>query len=120
MDSHYDFTIDDSKIVYQNELVPYEQAYTSNNSPLIETYKLADIIATVLTQILKETDPIVDSMKSAFHAKSVPSISIRDYLYRLIKCSKCSQECLILALVYIDRITEKNKDFLIKSVNIHR
>jgi hypothetical protein len=120
MENQQDFTLDDSKIIYQNELVPYENAYTANSLAVVDPYRLADVIASVLSEILRETDKIVDNYTTAFHAKSIPNISIKDYLYRIVKCSKCSQECLILALIYIDRINERNKNFIIKSVNIHR
>ncbi len=120
MESQSDFTLDDNKIVYQNELIKYEEAYKANGLSLIDIYQLADVIASVLSEILKETDKTEDNYTTVFHAKSVPSITIKDYLHRIVKCSHCSQECLILALIYIDRINEKNKNFIIKSVNIHR
>ena len=112
--------IEDSKIIYQSDVVRYEDVYTKNHFITLDSNKLSDVIATVLAEILRETDKIHDSYTTAFHAKTVPGISIKDYLQRIVKCSKCSQECLILALIYIDRITEKNKNFLIKSLNIHR
>jgi len=120
MENQHDFTLDESNIIYQSELVQYEEAYTANKLAVVDSYRLADVIASVLSEILKETDQTVDNYTTVFHAKSVPSVSIKDYLYRIVKCSKCSQECLILALIYIDRINERNKNFIIKSVNIHR
>ena len=110
----------EDQITLQSDTVSYEKAYKANNSPILDIFQLADIIALVLTEILKETNKSTDSFTSAFHSKRVPSISVKDYLTRIAKCAKCSPECLILALIYLDRLTERNKRFIIKSLNIHR
>jgi len=113
-------TFREDQLVFQSEEVPYEKVYVLNKSPLMDIFQLADVIALVLSEILKETDKSKDNITSPFHSKRVPGISVRDYLLRIAKCSKCSAECLILALIYIDRLTERNKKMIIKSLNIHR
>jgi hypothetical protein len=113
-------TLTEDQIVLQSDTVSYDKAYKANNSPPLDIFQLADIIALVLTEILKETNKSTDNFTSAFHSKRVPSISVKDYLTRIAKCAKCSPECLILALIYLDRLTERNKRFIIKSLNIHR
>jgi len=110
----------EDQLVLQSEELPYEKAYLLNKSPLMDIFQLADIIALVLSEILKETDKLKQIITSPFHSKRVPGISVRDYLVRIAKCSKCSGECLILALIYIDRLTERNKRMVITSLNIHR
>lgn len=112
--------ITESTIILQSDGMNYEQAYKLNSFPVVDINELADIIAYVLAEILKETDKSTDTQASAFHSKRVPSISIRDYMMRIAKCAKCSEECLILALIYVDRLTERNKKFVIRSLNIHR
>ena len=54
-----------------------------------------------------------------FHALRAPSISIQDYLDRIFKYASCSCECFVLALIYIDRVIQR-QDFVINSLNIHR
>eukprot|EP00501_MAST-03F_sp_TOSAG23-6_P001671 GSMAST32.ASY1.ANO1.1741.1 assembled CDS len=54
-----------------------------------------------------------------FHALRLPSINISDYLRRIAKYASCSAECFVLALVYIDRLIQRN-NFIICSLNIHR
>lgn len=110
----------ENNVVIQDDKISYEDAYTMNGAKLVSMPTLVEIIALVLGVILKETDKFEDNHASGFTAKSVPSISIKDYLKRIATCSHCSDECLILALIYIDRITERNKSFIIKSLNIHR
>jgi hypothetical protein len=120
METQSESIIEDNKLIYQSEAVKYEEAYAVNNFVTVDPLQLADIIAAVLSEILKETDKNPDYVATVFHARSVPGVSIKDYLQRVVKCSKCSQECLILALVYIDRMTEGSKNFIIRSLNIHR
>lgn len=107
-------------LVIQNERVSYEDSYVLNRSKNIEIFQMIDVVAGVLGNILNETDKIPDHLQTSFNAKSVPSISVKDYLIRIAKCSKCSTESVLLALIYIDRLTERNEKFMIKSINIHR
>lgn len=55
-----------------------------------------------------------------FHAEKPPSISIRQYLQRMAQYMKCSEEIYVLALIYLDRLTSKKKDFVINNHCIHR
>ena len=54
-----------------------------------------------------------------FHALRAPSISIQDYLDRIFKYASCSCECFVLALIYIDRVIQR-QNFVINSLNVHR
>lgn len=40
-----------------------------------------------------------------FHSAKIPQISLYDYIGRIMKQAQCSQECLILGLIYMDRIS---------------
>lgn len=54
-----------------------------------------------------------------FHSSFAPNVSILSYLERIQKYANCSDACLIVALIYIDRLIEARK-FTICSLNIHR
>ncbi|ORM40739.1 Cyclin-U4-1 [Babesia sp. Xinjiang] len=55
-----------------------------------------------------------------FHSMSAPPISIPDYVNRIARHVRCSNECFVLALVYIDRITKMHKNFVVSILNVHR
>ena len=57
--------------------------------------------------------------KSVFNMKTIPLISVYDYLYRIVKYTKIKESTLIKALIYIDRIN-KNKNIIITYYNIHK
>merc|ERR1719186_2324336 len=61
-----------------------------------------------------------DSAVTRFHATRAPQITIKSYLHRIAKFSNCSEECFVLALVYIDRLIRKNENFMVNSLNVHR
>ena len=44
---------------------------------------------------------------------------IRFIIYRIHKYASCSNECFVLALVYIDRLIQRN-NFLLTELNVHR
>ena len=55
-----------------------------------------------------------------FHALKPPAISIHKYLMRIFQYANCSRSCFVVALIYIDRIIQRNASFMITSLNIHR
>eukprot|EP00298_Acanthocystis_sp_HF-20_P009578 c18389_g1_i3.p1 GENE.c18389_g1_i3~~c18389_g1_i3.p1 ORF type:complete len:147 (+),score=20.65 c18389_g1_i3:80-520(+) len=55
-----------------------------------------------------------------FHAFKPPAIAVQPYLERILKYVNCSHESYVFALVYMDRIIQRNPDFFICSLNIHR
>lgn len=54
-----------------------------------------------------------------FQSSYVPEVSVTSYLQRIRRYSKCSDSCLILMLVYIDRAIESH-GLILTSLNIHR
>lgn len=83
---------------------------------------LVPIVSQMLIQIVARNDaqPVVPCALTVFHALKVPSIGILQYLERIVKYASCSPECLVLALVYLDRIVEQNPQIAISSLNVHR
>ena len=57
--------------------------------------------------------------ETLFDLKTIPNISLYDYLYHIVKYTKINDTILIRALVYIDRINKKKK-FIINYYNIHK
>jgi len=88
----------------------------------------AIMIASVLAEIVEQTDKLLqqpgisnlDKAITKFHATRPPAIAVKEYLLRVVKYANCSESCYILALIYIDRLTEKRPGFVINSLNIHR
>uniref|UniRef100_A0A7N0VLG0 Cyclin n=1 Tax=Kalanchoe fedtschenkoi TaxID=63787 RepID=A0A7N0VLG0_KALFE len=54
-----------------------------------------------------------------FHSSRVPPLSIRQYVARIFKYSRCSPSCLVLAFIYIDRFCQRTNVWL-GSLNVHR
>jgi len=83
--------------------------------------KLVKILATVLTRICERNDHFsVRSPITRFHALQTPQITITTYLLRIERYTNCSDECFVLALIYIDRLISKNRNFQVLSLNVHR
>lgn len=86
--------------------------------------ELIDSVSSILNGMLQQAGEDQPSSEakptSPFHAKKVPSISIRDYLHRFGTLSKCSDSCFIILLILIDRITQKDANFELDALNIHR
>ena len=83
-------------------------------------------ISEALTLILEENkklknykELIVKQSKMIFSSKSIPSISILDYLKRIQKYTQLEKSTLIITLILIDHICEK-AHLTITYYNIHR
>ena len=100
-----------------------EQSETEAGSTkeLIQYKNLLKEISCTLTSIIQNNKKNKNGKKdnSPFVHEHVPKISILDYLLRIQKYSNIENSTFIIALIYIDRICEKNEIILTK-YNIHR
>lgn len=55
-----------------------------------------------------------------FHSIRQPGMKISDYLGRIRKYFMCSDECFVMALVYIDRASKLEPSMIVCDVTIHR
>ncbi|KAG0344039.1 hypothetical protein BG004_004783 [Podila humilis] len=49
-----------------------------------------------------------------------PQISVYDYLRRIVKYTSLERACLLVILIYIDRVCERVRTFTISSLTVHR
>jgi len=97
------------------------ECYGFCNAEHESTY-IVPVLASVLNQLIARNDkmPINPEGMTRFHAFKPPSITVQNYLNRVVKYVSCSTECFIMALIYIDRIIQRNTYFIITSLNVHR
>lgn len=86
----------------------------------ISDENLIESIGNILTEIAAENAKIIDKKISIFDSKTTPTISIKDYLKRLMKFTYCCQETLIVALIYLDRLFKQNPGLFPCDSNFHR
>ncbi|KAK1442680.1 cyclin PHO80-like domain containing protein [Babesia gibsoni] len=77
------------------------------------------MLSNVLLRIVSNNDSN-KGVVTRFHSMNAPPISISDYVGRIARHVRCSNECFVLALVYIERITKLHKNFVISVLNVHR
>ncbi|KAI8620061.1 cyclin-domain-containing protein [Chytriomyces sp. MP71] len=80
------------------------------------------MIADMLQRLTAHNDqiPLSSSTLTRFHSRAPPGISIVDYLRRIVKYASVERVCLLILLVYIDRVCERNRSFTISSLTVHR
>lgn len=80
-----------------------------------------EIVARVLEKAIVHM-PISNEPEriTVFHSRKAPSISILNYLARIHQLAHCSESCFIVAFIYIDRLLQKNPEFPLNSLSIHR
>lgn len=87
--------------------------------------RIGEAIAKLLNEIIEDNNNLVEPNKTSqgllltFTYKKPPSISLEAYMQRILKYTKLEYSTLILSLIYLDRICEKNNIIMTK-YNIHR
>ena len=87
-----------------------------------EMQKALITMADLLTDICEESSKDKDTNNKyikPFLSKKIPSISIKQYLERLLSHTKMEISTLILILIYIDKIC-RNNNFRLNYFNIHK
>ena len=103
---------DKKLIIQQSELT---------NEEIIKL-EIIDLISDLLSNICEENkkkNKQKNLLIKSFNNKNIPSISIKDYLFRLIKHTQINKSTIIIILIYIDRICNINHFFL-SYYNIHK
>ena len=117
-DSETENVEDDSEI----DIISYEEVDEANqlvkNPPL-----LLESISSTLEKLIEETSKKYYGIKkvnptSIFNSTIPPQISVFNYLTRIAKYTNVEQSTLIISIIYIDRLCQKN--YFINEHNIHK
>lgn len=111
-----------------------------NLPQLPKAFPFVPILSKVLSQICASSDETVTSTNNnaprwrgwpqnsdfkepfycCFESASLPNISVEDYLKRIVQHTRATDESLVTALIYIDRLISKHAGFTLHSTNFHR
>ena len=82
--------------------------------------KLITSIANVLNEIIQENKHNTSFIKKDFFfSRRIPSISLEEYIKRIVSYSNIEISTLISSVIYIDRLCEAN-NYILCNNNIHR
>lgn len=82
---------------------------------------IIEVLSRVLTQLIDLNRNVNSKQQfiTKFQSSYPPAISILAYLERINKYAKCSPNCFIVALIYIDRLIE-TRNVILSTLNVHR
>lgn len=106
--------------IYSTENTQFHKP--SNDSICEKSVSFTKIISIILTDICEEGKSNLDTkvlLLKPFVSKKIPTISIKDYIERLLKYSKTFNEIIIIVLIYLDTICAKHK-LNLNYYNIHK
>ncbi|KAG0322018.1 hypothetical protein BGZ99_003557 [Dissophora globulifera] len=80
------------------------------------------MIADMLGRLTAHNDqiPLTAANLTRFHSRAPPQISVYDYLRRIVRFTSLERACLLVILIYIDRVCERVRTFTISSLTVHR
>ncbi|TFK25523.1 cyclin-domain-containing protein [Coprinopsis marcescibilis] len=83
---------------------------------------LLQLIADMLERLIVHNDriPLSPEALTRFHSRTPPGISILNYLQRIVTFTSVEKSCLLLILVYIDRVCARWPLFTLSSLTAHR
>ncbi|XVF31322.1 hypothetical protein REPUB_Repub16aG0135700 [Reevesia pubescens] len=88
------------------------------------TPRVLSLLSSVLEKSIQRNEKLLEGSKrkdviTIFHGSKPPGLSIRQYIQRIFKYSKCSNSCFVVAIIYIDRFLQR-MDAYLTSLNVHR
>ncbi|KAJ1033129.1 hypothetical protein NDA13_001127 [Ustilago tritici] len=92
---------------------------------LFDNAQLDDVLVLVVDMLVKLTEhndslPLHPSALTRFHSRATPNITLSAYLRRIAKYTSIEKCCLLILLVYIDRVCERLDGFTISGLTVHR
>ncbi|MCO5599816.1 hypothetical protein L7F22_053923 [Adiantum nelumboides] len=80
------------------------------------------LVADMLNRLMTHNDslPLHPSSLTRFHSRAAPGITILSYLRRIAKYTSLEKSCMLILLVYIDRVCQRIAGFTICSLTVHR
>ena len=79
--------------------------------------QLISMTTELLTDLAEESEGICESI---FNSASAPTIPVPDFLKRLHRYTHFSAECLVIAIIYIDRYNLSEPAFALNHLNVHK
>jgi hypothetical protein len=99
---------------------------STTSSEVYKSKKVMKAVSNILSEIVNEnkinkiSKEIVEKQKKlSFYSKNPASVSLTQYIDRILKYTHIEESTLIIALIFIDRICEIN-DLVLTDSNIHR
>lgn len=88
------------------------------------TPRVLSVVSSVFERSIRKNEKLIKGSKmkdviTMFHASEVPALSIRRYIERIFKYSRCSPSCFVVAYIYIERFLQR-RGICLTSLNIHR
>ncbi|PIA15813.1 cyclin-domain-containing protein [Coemansia reversa NRRL 1564] len=84
--------------------------------------RLTQLVANMFIRVVAHNDrlPLGTEKPTRFHSRAPPNISLSDYMQRVSKYASLEPACLLIMLIYVDRICQRNSNFTISSLTVHR
>ncbi|KAJ2351767.1 Pho80p cyclin [Coemansia erecta] len=84
--------------------------------------KLTQLVANMFARVVAHNDRLPPGAQkpTRFHSRAPPNISVGEYMQRVAKYASLKPACLLIMLIYVDRICERNPTFTISSLTVHR
>ena len=79
--------------------------------------ELIVLTADLLTDLIEEEGGECESL---FNSHQPPTITLADFLRRVHNYTRFSPECLIIAIIYIDRYNMGQSQFSLSPLNVHK
>ncbi|KAI9011121.1 cyclin-domain-containing protein [Gaertneriomyces semiglobifer] len=90
----------------------------------VDIADLTVLIADMLNRLITHNDRLpallAPNHLTRFHSRAPPGISILDYMKRIVRYANIERVVLLILLIYVDRICERERGFVVCSLTVHR
>jgi hypothetical protein len=97
--------------------------YMNNLEKSNKRTEIASVLGSILTTTIEKNELSTKNNKNqnnySFFCQTPPQVSLKDYLERIIKYTRLEDSTLIIAVIYLHRITTMS-DVIICKNNVHK
>ncbi|CAD5170193.1 unnamed protein product [Musa acuminata subsp. malaccensis] len=97
---------------------------STSSKRVAEFPRVLTLLSSILEATVQKNEKKLDSLEikefvTLFDGMRAPTLSIKKYMERIFKYSKCSPSCFVLAYIYIERFLQQ-PNICLTSLNVHR
>ncbi|GKC78783.1 cyclin-P3-1 [Tanacetum coccineum] len=88
------------------------------------TPKVIALLSSILQETVEENEKLLKTthtkdILTEFHGSRAPTLTIKQYVDRIFRYSRCSPSCFVVAYIYMDRFIQA-ENIILTSLNVHR
>ncbi|PWA15468.1 cyclin-P3-1 [Artemisia annua] len=109
---------------HENDKIYLTLGLTGRTNEKPGTPKVIALLSSILQESVEDNENLLKTTHTKdiltdFHGSRAPTLTIKQYVDRIFRYSRCSPSCFVVAYIYMDRFIQA-ENIILTSLNVHR